>query len=268
MGSGIAQVFAQHGFSVTLFDLNEAAIASAKIAIDKNLTYLLNKNKISTEEKDVISGRIRYSTQIADCSAYLVIEAIIEDLEAKVALMGQLASVNNEEVIFASNTSSLSITELQKRIPFSERVVGMHFFNPPYIMPLVEIVRGELTRDEIVKEAQEICERIQKQAVVCKDSPGFIVNRVARPYYLQALRLAEFGTGSIEEIDKILESTGFKMGPFRLMDMIGIDINLKTSESVYEVLGSPQRLKPSPLQREKVNAGKLGRKSGEGFYTY
>ncbi|MCO6497891.1 MAG: 3-hydroxybutyryl-CoA dehydrogenase [Chitinophagaceae bacterium] len=268
MGSGIAQVFAQNGFSVVLFDLNENAINKAKETVEKNLNYLLKKSKISSEEKAQIAQRIRYTTKIEDCSAFLVIEAIIEDLPAKVALFRQLSLINNEEVIFASNTSSLSVTEVQKQIDFPGRVAGMHFFNPPYIMPLVEIVRGEQTKNQIVEELLEICGSIEKQGVVCKDSPGFIVNRVARPYYLQSLKLAESGVAGFEEIDKILEATGFKMGPFRLMDMIGIDINLKTSESVYEALGRPERLKPSILQQQKVAENKLGRKTGAGFYTY
>ncbi|MCW5915475.1 MAG: 3-hydroxybutyryl-CoA dehydrogenase [Chitinophagaceae bacterium] len=268
MGSGIAQVFAQNAFPVILFDLDSGALSRAAEAIEKNLDYLLKKNKISSREKTEIINRIQFTSDLGDCVAFLIVEAIVEDLSAKVDLLKQLALVNNEEVIFASNTSSLSITKLQERVDFPERIAGMHFFNPAYIMPLVEIVEGSHTCSEVVRELQEICAAIGKQPVVCKDAPGFIVNRVARPYYLQSLRLAQEGVAGFEEIDSILESVGFRMGPFRLMDLIGIDINLKTSETVYEALGKPARLRPSVLQQQKVGNGMLGRKSGEGFYKY
>ncbi len=268
MGSGIAQVFAQNAFPVILFDLDSGALSRAAEAIEKNLDYLLKKNKISSREKTEIINRIQFTSDLGDCVAFLIVEAIVEDLTAKVDLLKQLALVNNEEVIFASNTSSLSITKLQEQVDFPERIAGMHFFNPAYIMPLVEIVEGSHTCSEVVRELQEICAAIGKQPVVCKDAPGFIVNRVARPYYLQSLRLAQEGVAGFEEIDPILESVGFRMGPFRLMDLIGIDINLKTSETVYEALGRPARLRPSVLQQQKVGSGMLGRKSGEGFYKY
>lgn len=268
MGSGIAQVFAQNAFPVILFDLDSGALSRAAEAIEKNLDYLLKKNKISSREKTEIINRIQFTSDLGDCVAFLIVEAIVEDLSAKVDLLKQLALVNNEEVIFASNTSSLSITKLQEQVDFPERIAGMHFFNPAYIMPLVEIVEGSHTCSEVVRELQEICAAIGKQPVVCKDAPGFIVNRVARPYYLQSLRLAQEGVAGFEEIDSILESIGFRMGPFRLMDLIGIDINLKTSETVYEALGRPARLRPSVLQQQKVGSGMLGRKSGEGFYKY
>ncbi|MBW7838348.1 MAG: 3-hydroxybutyryl-CoA dehydrogenase [Chitinophagaceae bacterium] len=268
MGSGIAQVFAQNAFPVILFDLDSGALSRAAEAIEKNLDYLLKKNKISSKEKTEIINRIQFTSDPGDCIAFLIVEAIVEDLSAKVDLLKQLALVNNEEVIFASNTSSLSITKLQEQVDFPERIAGMHFFNPAYIMPLVEIVEGSHTCSEVVRELQEICAAIGKQPVVCKDAPGFIVNRVARPYYLQSLRLAQEGVAGFEEIDAILESVGFRMGPFRLMDLIGIDINLKTSETVYEALGRPARLRPSVLQQQKVGSGMLGRKSGEGFYKY
>ena len=268
MGSGIAQVFAQNAFPVILFDLDSGALSRAAEAIEKNLDYLLKKNKISSREKTEIINRIQFTSDLGDCVAFLIVEAIVEDLTAKVDLLKQLALVNNEEVIFASNTSSLSITKLQEQVDFPERIAGMHFFNPAYIMPLVEIVEGLHTCSEVVRELQEICAAIGKQPVVCKDAPGFVVNRVARPYYLQSLRLAQEGVAGFEEIDSILESVGFRMGPFRLMDLIGIDINLKTSETVYEALGRPARLHPSVLQQQKVGSGMLGRKSGEGFYKY
>lgn len=268
MGSGIAQVFAQHGFPVILFDAQPEAIEKAALSIGNSLKYLAAKKKIDTAEVENIKNRIRYTNEISECNAFIIIEAIIENLPVKIELFRQLALTNNEEVIFVSNTSSLSISELQKHINFPERIAGLHFFNPPYAMPLVEIVRGAQTSDETISELQSVCTAIGKKSVVCKDAPGFIVNHVARPYYLESLYLVEKGVATTEEVDKILEATGFRMGAFRLMDLIGIDINLKTSESVYEALGKPERLRPSAIQKKKVAEGLLGRKTGSGFYEY
>lgn len=268
MGGGIAQVCAQSGNDVVLFDVSETAIEKAKKQIDKNLQYLADRNRISVAEKMEIFNRIKFTTSINDCMAFIVIEAVAETEEVKIELFGRLAKLNNEEVIFASNTSSLSISDIQKQIPVPERVAGMHFFNPPYIMPLVEIIKGSLTNRAVIDELVVFVRSLNKTPVVCKDSPGFIVNRVARPYYLESLRLFENGVASFGEIDAILEATGFKMGPFRLMDMIGMDINLATTRSVYEALGHPERLRPSVLQIDMVARGDLGKKSGKGFYQY
>lgn len=268
MGSGIAQVCAQSGFEVVIFDKNLEALSNAEQLIRKNFRYLVSKGKISVEQEQDFFSRIRFTDRLQDCTAFVIIEAIAEKQEAKIALFSELARFNNEEVIFASNTSSLSITALQKEIPFPQRVAGMHFFNPPYIMPLVEIVRGEQTQEQTVRALEDIAKSMGKKTVICRDAPGFIVNRVARPYYLEALRLLESGAASFEDIDKILEATGFKMGPFRLMDLIGIDINLATSESVYDALGRPERLAPSAVQRRMVSENTLGKKTGKGFYLY
>ncbi len=268
MGSGIAQVFAQHGYEVILFDLQNEALKKAADSIQKNLVYLTTKKKIAAKEKTDIFSRITFTNEIEKCTAFIVVEAIAEVMEAKIELFKKLATINNEEVIFVSNTSSLSISALQKEVPYPQRVAGMHFFNPPYIMPLVEIVRGSDTRDEIIRTLVSVCHQLQKHPIVCNDSPGFIVNRVARPYYLESLRLLENEVADIAEIDDILEATGFKMGPFRLMDLIGIDINLATSQSVYESLGRSKRLEPSAIQAQKVANGELGKKTGKGFYPY
>ena len=200
--------------------------------------------------------------------ADLIIEAIIEEPAAKIALFNQLAEINHSEVVFASNTSSLSITTLQHQIMQPQRVAGLHFFNPATIMKLVEVVKGVDTSNEVVEQLLTFVHQLNKVPVLCKDAPGFIVNRVARPYYIEALRIAEEGAVSFATIDRLLESTGFKMGPFRLMDLIGNDINYAVSCSVYEQLGRPQRLQPSVLQQQKVEQGKLGRKTGEGYYLY
>jgi len=268
MGSGIAQVAAQSGFATILFDVDEMVLENAKKSIQKNLQYLVDKNKISQEEKDKIFSRINFTNEIEDCTAFVIIEAIVEIEKAKISLFTQLSNYNNEEVIFASNTSSLSISKMQELIPFPQRVIGMHFFNPAHIMKLVEIVKGTQTDEEVVSAVFDICKKMGKVPVLCEDSPGFIVNRVARHYYLESLKVVEEGIASFEEVDQILEASGFKMGPFKLMDLIGIDINLAVTEGLYHSFNNAPRFAPSPLQREKVKDNLLGKKTGEGFYKY
>jgi 3-hydroxybutyryl-CoA dehydrogenase len=179
-----------------------------------------------------------------------------------------LAGHNTPETIFASNTSSLSISRIAAAVRRPERVAGLHFFNPAPLMKLVEVVRGEQTADSVVETLVQFTKAVQKTPVVCTDAPGFIVNRVARPYYIEALRLVEAQQVGIETADRLLEGAGFKLGPFRLMDLIGNDVNYAVSCSVYEQLGKPERLRPSPLQKEKVDSGALGKKTGQGYYTY
>ena len=268
MGSGIAQVAAQSGFNAILFDLNKKVLENAQSTIKNNLQYLVDKNKISTSEGEEIFARINFINDIKDCTGFVIIEAIIENEEAKVSLFNDLAKYNNEEVIFATNTSSISVSSIQEKIIFPERVVGMHFFNPAYIMQLVEVVKGRQTNDEVANTIFTICKQMNKVPVLCKDAPGFIVNRVARHYYLESLKIVEEGIASFEEVDNILEASGFKMGPFKLMDLIGMDINLAVTQSMYEAFGKIARFAPSPLQIEKVKNNELGKKTGKGFYNY
>lgn len=268
MGSGIAQVAAQSGFNTILFDVNETALENAKTIIQKNLDFSVNKEKISSAEKTEIYNRIQFISNVEDCFGQIIIEAIVEKASAKVSLFNELAKYNNEETIFATNTSSLSVSAIQKEIIFPQRVVGMHFFNPAYIMKLVEVVKGDQTNDEIANTIYNICKQMDKEPVMCKDSPGFIVNRIARHYYLESLKIVEDGIASFEDVDKILEASGFKMGPFKLMDLIGMDINLAVSESIYEAFDKAERFTPSALQEEKVKKGEWGKKTGKGFYNY
>ncbi|MFN8265724.1 MAG: 3-hydroxyacyl-CoA dehydrogenase NAD-binding domain-containing protein [Chitinophagaceae bacterium] len=268
MGSGIAQAAAQNGIPTLLFDLNAEVLQQAEKNIRKNLDALVQKQKITEDEKTTILQKLRFTSIINDCVADVIIEAIIEKPEAKVNLFRQLSAINTIQTIFASNTSSLSISQLQQEIASPERVAGLHFFNPATVMKLVEVVKGEQTSDATIHQLVELTRHMNKVPVVCKDAPGFIVNRVARPYYIEALRLVEEGIADFSTIDKLMEASGFKMGPFRLMDLIGNDINYAVSCSVYEQLGRPERLQPSFLQKEKVQTGKLGRKTGEGYYTY
>lgn len=268
MGRGIAQEAAQSDFNVILFDISVSAIDKAKVIIEKNLQYLVDKEKISSAEKIEIYNRIQFTSDIKKCMGEIIIEAIAEFEDAKINLFNELAKYNNEEVIFASNTSSLSISSLQRKIVFPQRVVGMHFFNPAYIMKLVEVVKGNQTDDNIATAVYDICLQMNKVPVICKDAPGFIVNRIARHYYLEALKLAEDGIASYEDIDAVLEATGFKMGPFKLMDLIGMDINLAVSQSLYNAFDKTERFKPSSVQIKKVKDGELGKKTGKGFYNY
>lgn len=268
MGSGIAQVAAQAGFSTIQFDVNDAMLEKSKAGIEKSLQFLVDKQKISSEEKSTITGRITFTSNIQDCIADVCIEAIIEKKEAKISLFNDLWKVNNGQTILATNTSSISINEIAAGIDDAAKVVGMHFFNPATIMKLVEVVKGSTTSDAIVETIVAICKQMNKVPVVCKDAPGFIVNRVARHYYLEAMKLIEKNLATIETVDAIMESTGFKMGPFKLMDLIGMDINFSVANIVWEALGKPERLTPSIVQQQKVEAGELGRKTGKGFYQY
>ncbi|HLP37942.1 3-hydroxyacyl-CoA dehydrogenase NAD-binding domain-containing protein [Lacibacter sp.] len=268
MGSGIAQAAAQSGIYTLLFDLNTEVLQKAEAAINNNLESLVAKQKITNEQRTAIRGNIQFISDINSCIADVIIEAIIEKPEAKIALFNQLAEINHSDTIFASNTSSLSISLLQKSIQKPQRVAGLHFFNPATIMKLVEVVRGEQTNEEVIEQLVALTKQMNKTPVICKDSPGFIVNRVARPYYIEALRLVEEGVADFATVDALLEASGFKMGPFKLMDLIGNDINYAVSCSVYEQLGEPERLKPSPIQKEKVEKGELGRKTKKGYYDY
>lgn len=268
MGSGIAQVSAMAGFETILYELNEAVLDKAREKMLRDLQMLVDKGRLTAEKKEATWQLLRFTSNIHQCIADVVIEAIVEKTEIKGELFNQLSEVNSIDTIFATNTSSLSVSAIAGKIVAPQRVAGLHFFNPAPLMKLVEVVRGEQTSDQVVDMLVELTRRFGKEPVVCRDSPGFIVNRVARPYYIESLRLAEEGAADLETIDLLLQSRGFKMGPFKLMDLIGNDVNYAVSCSVYEQLGQPERLKPSYLQQEKVVQGELGKKTGKGYYSY
>ena len=268
MGSGIAQVAAMAGYRTILFDVDAAMVQKGRAGIEKGLHTLVEKNKLTAIERQSIMDRLSFTADIQDCVADLLIEAIVEKPAIKQDLFTRLAEVNSPVSIFASNTSSLSLTALAEDIPHPERFAGMHFFNPAPLMKLVEVVATPLASENTIRAITAVAVQMGKTPVRCTDAPGFIVNHVARPYYLEALRLMEEGLGDMETIDAIMEATGFRMGPFRLMDLIGNDINYAVSCSVYEAMGKPQRLKPSPIQEQKVQEGALGRKTGKGYYRY
>jgi 3-hydroxybutyryl-CoA dehydrogenase len=268
MGRGIAQAAAQAGIFTVLYEVNPAVLENAKSGIAENLRMLADKQKITEEQRSRIYSMIRFSSELEDCIGEVIIEAILEKEDLKVALFNQLAEINHSETIFASNTSSLPVSSIARKVQHPERVIGMHFFNPATIMKLVEVVTTPSTNTATTNAILELARRMGKTPVVCKDAPGFIVNRVARPYYIESLRLLEEGKSGKEQLDRLLEATGFRMGPFKLMDLIGNDVNYAVSCSVYDQMNKPERLRPSFLQEANVASGKLGRKSGEGFYSY
>ncbi|MDE2573099.1 MAG: 3-hydroxybutyryl-CoA dehydrogenase [bacterium] len=264
MGAGIAVSAACAGMEVLVVEPQAEARARAHAANAKSLGRLLvNQEEIASAER-----RITYlETLDQAAAAELYIEAVPEELALKRAVFADLERCAPPAAVLATNTSSLSVTEIAQAMSAPERVVGIHFFNPAAVMRLVEVVRGKLSSRASVERAVEFVERLGKTAVVVSDTPGFVVNRVARPYYLEALRAIDAGAADAQTIDAVLEGLGFKMGPCRLMDLIGLDINLATTRSIYHATGL-ERLRPSPLQERMVAEGRLGRKSSRGFYEY
>ncbi len=270
MGSGIAQVAAQNGHETILVDMNQEMLNKAEDSLDKVLSRLVEKDKISADDKINIQGRITYTKDLEDFrQCGLVIEAIVEKLEVKHQVFSKMESIVSKDCILASNTSSLSIASIGSALKNSERIVGIHFFNPAPLMPLVEIIPGVQTSNNVLLSAKKIIDSWGKTTVVCKDTPGFIVNRVARPFYGEALRIYEEGIADFATIDwAMTELGGFRMGPFTLMDYIGNDVNYAVTESVFSAFYFDPRFKPSFTQRRYSEAGFYGRKSGRGFYNY
>ena len=268
MGSGITQIVAQHDFEVIQYDLDEGILSKSKSTISLNLQKLVDRGKMSVAEKEAAIRSIIFTSNISDCIADVVIEAVVENREIKMQLFNSLYKNNGSQTIFATNTSSISVSTLCRDMGYEERFAGMHFFNPAPLMNLVEIIRAEKTSQIVIDILAALAKRLGKTPVICNDAPGFIVNRAARPYYLEAMHMVESGLTDMETVDAIMEATGFKMGPFRLMDLIGMDVNYSVSNIVWEALGKPERLRPSSLQKMKVDAGELGRKTGKGFYDY
>ncbi|HEX5669543.1 MAG TPA: 3-hydroxyacyl-CoA dehydrogenase NAD-binding domain-containing protein [Chitinophagaceae bacterium] len=268
MGTGIAETSARSGYTTLLYEPRAETLEKAEASITGNLKSLYDKMKISGQEMKDTLGRLRFSSDLSQCIGELVIEAIIEDVDVKSELFSRLAGMNSSHTILATNTSSLSVAAIAENIPGPERFCGMHFFNPAQLMKLVELVYGPSTSVETIQRLQELAVSMGKTPVVCKDSPGFIVNRVARHYYLEALQMLEEGVCNIEQADRVLENAGFKMGPFRLMDLIGNDINFTVTRSLYEACGKPIRFRPSAIQEQKILKGELGRKTGKGYYSY
>jgi 3-hydroxybutyryl-CoA dehydrogenase len=270
MGSGIAQVAATSGCAVKLFDLNQEALTKSKKALETTLSKLVEKEKINDTEKSRIQNNISYVNNLQDLSdSDLIIEAIVENLEVKRKVFSELETLVSENTILASNTSSLSIASIAASCQKPERVIGIHFFNPAPLMQLVEVVPAVQTSEEVLQKSVQIISDWKKVVAVAKDTPGFIVNRVARPFYSESLRIYDEGVADFATIDWALKTIGeFRMGPFELMDMIGHDVNYVVTETVFTAFYFDPKFKPSFTQKRLLEAGFLGRKSGRGFYDY
>lgn len=270
MGSGIAQIILQSGFDVILYDIKDEIVSQSVTNIFKKIEQSVQRGNLAQAVYDEMKHRIRTSTSLADMgNCELVIEAVPENLKLKKEIFHQLNEVCQSETILTSNTSSFSITEIGQMTTRPERVAGLHFFNPAALMPLVEVIKGFRTEEETINRLLEFSVKIGKTPVVCKDTPGFIVNRVARPYYNEALRIMGDRIASVEQIDRIMKKAGkFPMGPFELQDLIGIDINFSTTESIFAGFFEDARFRPHFYQKRMMQSGLLGRKTGRGYYDY
>jgi len=269
MGNGIAQVFAQHGFAVILIDVAQPMLDRARGSIEKSLEKFVEKNRLTAADRDATLARLKMSTALDQLIAVdYIIEAIVEDAEAKRTLFTSLDAIARPEVILASNTSSISITRIGAATKRPERVLGMHFMNPVPLMTLVEMIRGQATSDESMRTASDLCVRIGKTPVEAADYPGFIANRILMPMINEAIFAVMEGVGTPEAIDAVMKGgMNHPMGPLMLADFIGLDVCLAILDVLHEGFGDP-KYRPCPLLRRMVAAGHLGRKSGRGFYTY
>lgn len=268
MGQGIAQVCATAGYEVVLYDIAEAQLAHAKNLIQKSLQVAVEKGKLKADESNQVLTRIQFQSDVNQLKADLIIEAALEKLDIKKELFTRLEAINSESCILTTNTSSIPVTQIASALKNPQRFAGLHFFNPAPIMKLVEIISGVNTDAETVDTLKAFCEKLGKTAVLAKDSPGFIVNRVARHYYVEALKLLEENVTDIQTIDALMKASGYKMGPFELMDLIGVDTNFSVTTSIYNAFHQDAKFRPSLIQQQKVDAGHHGRKSGKGFYDY
>lgn len=271
MGRGIASITASSNFTTLIYDINDKALTKAHANIARGYDRLVEKEEIDHDRLKEIESHLNFTSEIKSLSSCdFIIEAAVENLELKKLLYSQIDDIVNKDIVLASNTSSLSITAISSAVKNNkDRVLGMHFFNPANMMILVEVIKGEFTSDTTVDLTLSLAKRLGKTPVICKDSPGFLVNRIARSFYGEALKIIGEENLSFEEIDIIMrEEGGFRMGPFELMDLIGIDINFEVTKSVFEAFYFDSKYKPHPIQQKMVEAGMLGKKTGRGFYSY
>lgn len=268
MGSGIATALALKGFVVQVQDIHSATLQKARSYLESFTMKSVEKQKMTEENRKEILQNVTFSENLADLKADFIIEAIPEVLQLKWDVFRFLESTHTPETIFATNTSSLSVTEIAAGLQYPERCIGMHFFNPAPIMKLVEIIAGAQTMNAVITATIQLTQAINKTPAQVADTPGFIVNRVARHFYLESLKICEEHIADFETIDVLMEATGFRMGPFKLMDLIGIDTNHEVTKSIYHGFFHEPRFRPSRIQQKKVEAGHFGKKSGKGFYQY
>lgn len=269
MGRGIAQSIALAGYQTYLYDITPELLHKAHQWVEQELNKGVTKGKIKPEIAAAAQERLLFTTTYdfaADCQ--LVIEAVPENISLKRQIFTQLDELCPETTLFASNTSSLSITAIAATTQRPDRFLGLHFFNPAHLMKLVEIIRGDLTSGETVEQATHFVHSLGKISVLCQDTPAFIVNRVARPFYGEAFRLLGENVADAPTIDQLARSLGFAMGPFELVDLIGCDVNFAVTQSVYEAYFQDPKYRPHPIQRRMVESNRLGRKTGQGFYRY
>jgi len=270
MGAGIAQVCLQAGHEVLLYDVDEQARERGRHRVGEGLLRLVEKGRLEVEEHDRLLTSLRDAHSLEELAeeSDLVIEAALEDLALKQTIFRALGASARPNALLATNTSALSVSDIAEASGMPDRVLGLHFFNPAPVMPLVEVVAGESTSAEAIEAATRFAEGLGKTPVVCRDAPGFIVNRVNRPFTLEALRMVEATEASIEAIDAAVTDAGYPMGPFALIDLVGVDVNLAVAEALWAASDGAVRFTPSPIQRSLVELGRLGRKTGEGFYRY
>jgi 3-hydroxybutyryl-CoA dehydrogenase len=268
MGQGIAQVCATAGFKVLLYDIQSDLILAALTAIRKNLDTLVEKGKLTKEQRDSASSLMTPVSDFRQLQVELVIEAVIEKLEVKQKIFTELEKVNGKDTILTSNTSSIPITQIASALKHPHRFAGFHFFNPAPVMKLVEVIKGATTDNATMELLADLAKKLSKQPVIAHDSPGFIVNRVARHFYVESLKIAEENVTDFKSIDTLMKSVGFKMGPFELMDLIGVDTNFAVTSSMYNAFHQDPKFRPNRIQQQKVDAGHHGRKTGKGFYDY
>lgn len=268
MGQGIAQACATAGYQVLLYDIESNLIKTAIARLRQNLDRLVEKEKITADEAKATLGRITSVSDFRQLQVDMVIEAVIEKIEVKQKIFQEIEKLNDKECILTTNTSSIPVTRIGSVLKHPNRFAGLHFFNPAPVMKLVEIVKSASTANATINLLKDFCGQLNKEFVLVQDSPGFIVNRVARHFYLESLKIVEEQVTDIETVDTLLKSSGFKMGPFELMDLIGIDVNLSVTQSMYNSFHQEPKFRPNRIQQQKVEAGHLGRKSGRGFYVY
>ncbi|MFZ6012484.1 MAG: 3-hydroxyacyl-CoA dehydrogenase NAD-binding domain-containing protein [Bacteroidota bacterium] len=268
MGQGISQICAAAGYQVMLYDIQSELIKAGIASIRKSLDMLIEKGKMKADQRDAILSRISSVSDFRQLQVDLVIEAVIEKLEVKQKIFAELEKINAKDCILTTNTSSIPVTQIAAALKHADRFAGLHFFNPAPVMKLVEVVKGGTTLDATAELLAQFALKLSKQPVMAQDSPGFIVNRVARHYYVESLKILEENVTDFKSIDQLLKSSGFKMGPFELMDLIGVDTNFSVTTSMYNAFHQDSKFRPSRIQQQKVDAGHHGRKTGKGFYDY